>query len=261
MHVALTLRCHLFISSFACHVGQPPSDVQTHRYHASCDQSWRQLGSLKMLRLQVMDALVVSLAKWTVLLDPQAQKPSVAFGDNAKACLATEAVFALANRCARPAAGGANPSQVTISTSGLYAPICPVLPQQQQCRTPLTYSLQAINAASSQMCTDQGPALLSGLQMPDSKAQLTQGLQAHLTAAGRFGDSLRAGWRNILDCVTRIYSLGLLPGSVVAMEGEDVTAANSRMPRPSAARRSNTASSIISRAFSRCIRLAWIHSP
>ena len=70
-------------------------------------------------------------------------------------------------------------------------------------------------------------------------------------APRRFGDSLRAGWRNILDCVTRIYSLGLLPGSVIAMEGEDATAANGRLPRPSAARRSNTATSIISRAFSR----------
>ena len=49
---------------------------------------------------QVMDALVVSLAKWTVLLDPHAPRPSVAFGDNPKARLATEAIFLLANRCA-----------------------------------------------------------------------------------------------------------------------------------------------------------------
>ena len=49
--------------------------------------------------MQVMDALVVSLAKWTVLLDPHAPKPSVAFGDNHKARLATESIFLLANRC------------------------------------------------------------------------------------------------------------------------------------------------------------------
>ena len=61
---------------------------QLYTARSSCEQSW----------VQVMDALVVSLAKWTVLLDPQAPKPSVAFGDNAKACLATEAIFALANR-------------------------------------------------------------------------------------------------------------------------------------------------------------------
>lgn len=50
--------------------------------------------------VQVVDALVVSLANWTVLLNPDALKPSVAFGENAKARLSTEAIFMLANRCA-----------------------------------------------------------------------------------------------------------------------------------------------------------------
>ena len=49
---------------------------------------------------QVVDALVVSLAKWTVLLNPDALKPSVAFGENAKARLSTEAIFLLGNRWA-----------------------------------------------------------------------------------------------------------------------------------------------------------------
>ena len=66
-----------------------------------------------------MDALVVSLAKWTVLLDPQAPKPSVAFGDNAKACLATEAIFALANRWSWQAVCGAGPLALAVLLHGL----------------------------------------------------------------------------------------------------------------------------------------------
>ena len=43
--------------------------------------------------------------------------------------------------------------------------------------------------------------------------------------AGRYGDSLRAGWRKILHCMTRIYSLGLLPPTVIAMESNTSAAA------------------------------------
>ena len=53
--------------------------------------------SLKGL-LQVMDSLVVSLCKWTQLLDPSASKPAVAFGEHSKARIAMEAVFTVANR-------------------------------------------------------------------------------------------------------------------------------------------------------------------
>ena len=62
-----------------------PQRLRSHRHSSPAD-------------MQVMDALVVSLAKWTVLLDPHAPKPSVAFGDNHKARLATESIFLLANR-------------------------------------------------------------------------------------------------------------------------------------------------------------------
>ena len=84
--------------------------------------------------------------------------------------------------------------------------------------------------------------------MAQQRVRLVQCLT--LPAMRRYGDSLRAGWRNILDCVTRIYSLGLLPPTMIAMEGEDIVAATGRMPRP-AARKSSTASSLMARAFSR----------
>lgn len=49
-------------------------------------------------RLQVMDSMLVSLSKFTAVLNPAALKPAVTFGENEKARMATEAVFMLANR-------------------------------------------------------------------------------------------------------------------------------------------------------------------
>lgn len=48
-----------------------------------------------------MDSLVVSLSKFTSLLNPAAFKPVVVFGENEKARAATEAVFTVANRSGR----------------------------------------------------------------------------------------------------------------------------------------------------------------
>lgn len=45
-----------------------------------------------------MDSLVVSLSKFTSMLNPLAFKPVIAFGENDKARAATEAVFTVANR-------------------------------------------------------------------------------------------------------------------------------------------------------------------
>ena len=33
--------------------------------------------------------------------------------------------------------------------------------------------------------------------------------------ARRYGDSVRSGWRNVIDCVVRLHRLGLLPADVV----------------------------------------------
>lgn len=68
----------------------------------------------------------------------------------------------------------------------------------------------------------------------------------------RYGDSLRSGWRNVLDCVIRLHSLGLLPTGVVLLEAGEPDAGKLALPRAPASRRSASATSIISRAFSRC---------
>ena len=35
--------------------------------------------------------------------------------------------------------------------------------------------------------------------------------------ARRYGDSVRSGWRNVIDCVVRLHRLGLLPSDVVRL--------------------------------------------
>lgn len=69
--------------------------------------------------------------------------------------------------------------------------------------------------------------------------------------ACRYGDSLRLGWRNVLDCVIRLHRLGLLPPSVVLLEASEPEAGKLALPRAPASRRTASATSIISRAFSR----------
>eukprot|EP00884_Botryococcus_braunii_P022699 jgi/Botrbrau1/9112/Bobra.0305s0016.2 len=117
---------------------------------------------------EVMDSLVISLSKFTSVLNPTSPKPAMAFGENEKMRMATETVFALASR---------------------------------------------------------------------------------------YGDSLHSGWRNILDIVIRLHKLNLLPPSVLIMESEDPEAARQRLPRPPVSRRTPSAGSIISRAFSSLISI------
>ncbi|KAK9055170.1 hypothetical protein SSX86_026254 [Deinandra increscens subsp. villosa] len=83
----------------------------------------------------VLDDLVVSLCKFTTLLNPSsAEEPVLAFGDDAKARMATITVFTIANR---------------------------------------------------------------------------------------YGDFIRAGWRNILDCILKLHKLGLLPARVASDAADD----------------------------------------
>eukprot|EP00898_Chlorokybus_atmophyticus_P000253 jgi/Chlat1/1228/Chrsp115S01684 len=82
----------------------------------------------------VLDNLVISLCKFTTLLNPTAEKPSVAFGNDTKARMAAVTVFSIANKC---------------------------------------------------------------------------------------GDYIRAGWRNILDCILRLHKLGLLPSRVIEQSDTD----------------------------------------
>lgn len=83
----------------------------------------------------VLDDLVVSLCKFTTLLNPSsAEEPVLAFGDDPKARVATITVFTIANR---------------------------------------------------------------------------------------YGDFIRAGWRNILDCILKLHKLGLLPARVASDAADD----------------------------------------
>lgn len=37
--------------------------------------------------------------------------------------------------------------------------------------------------------------------------------------ANRYGDSIRGGWRNVLDCIVRLHKVGLLPPAILAADG------------------------------------------
>lgn len=43
--------------------------------------------------------------------------------------------------------------------------------------------------------------------------------------ANKFGDFIRTGWRNILDCILRLHKLGLLPSKVASDATEDTEGA------------------------------------
>jgi len=67
----------------------------------------------------------------------------------------------------------------------------------------------------------------------------------------RYGDCLRSGWRDILDCTVRLHKLGLLPAAVLRADGEGADAAVQRMPKPTLPPRSGS-SAMLYRAFTRC---------
>ena len=67
----------------------------------------------------------------------------------------------------------------------------------------------------------------------------------------RYGDSLKSGWKNVMECVVRLYKLNLLPEAVLLLEAEDTEAARQRLPRPDNKARNSSAGSYLSRAISR----------
>ena len=67
----------------------------------------------------------------------------------------------------------------------------------------------------------------------------------------RYGDSLKSGWKNMMECIVRLYKLNMLPESILLMESEDPESARRRIPRPSNKARNSSAGSMLSRAFSR----------
>ncbi len=47
--------------------------------------------------------------------------------------------------------------------------------------------------------------------------------------ANKFGDFIRTGWRNILDCILRLHKLGLLPARVASDATEDADNASKEL--------------------------------
>uniref|UniRef100_A0A061R742 Arf guanine-nucleotide exchange factor gnom-like isoform x1 n=1 Tax=Tetraselmis sp. GSL018 TaxID=582737 RepID=A0A061R742_9CHLO len=64
--------------------------------------------------------------------------------------------------------------------------------------------------------------------MRDPKA--IEALRAVFKLTNRYGDCLRAGWRNIMDVIVRLHKLKVLPESVFFMEGEETEASLKRIP-------------------------------
>ncbi|DBA68573.1 TPA: hypothetical protein ACH3X2_013515 [Trebouxia sp. C0005] len=79
--------------------------------------------------------------------------------------------------------------------------------------------------------------------------------EAVFTVANRYGDSLKSGWKNMMECIVRLYKLNMLPESILLMEAEDPESARRRIPRPSNKARNSSAGSMLSRAFSSLISL------
>ncbi|KAK4273663.1 hypothetical protein QN277_017009 [Acacia crassicarpa] len=56
----------------------------------------------------------------------------------------------------------------------------------------------------------------------DIKARMAT--ETVFTIANRYGDFLRIGWRNILDCILRLHKLGLLPACMASDAAEELSA-------------------------------------
>ncbi|CAA0828717.1 ARF guanine-nucleotide exchange factor GNOM [Striga hermonthica] len=137
-------RAHLDHDMFAIMSGPTIAAISVVFDHAEYEDVYQTCidGFLAVAKISachhledVLDDLVVSLCKFTTLLNPSSvEEPVLAFGDDAKARMATVTVFTIANR---------------------------------------------------------------------------------------YGDFIRTGWRNILDCILRLHKLGLLPARVASDAADD----------------------------------------
>ncbi|XP_028792657.1 ARF guanine-nucleotide exchange factor GNOM-like [Neltuma alba] len=66
---------------------------------------------------------------------------------------------------------------------------------------------------------DDEPVLAFG---DDIKARMAT--ETVFTIANRYGDFVRTGWRNILDCILRLHKLGLLPAHMASDAAEELSA-------------------------------------
>ncbi|KAK1400124.1 ARF guanine-nucleotide exchange factor GNOM [Heracleum sosnowskyi] len=137
-------KAHLDRDMFAIMSGPTIAAISVVFDYAEADDAYQTCidGFLAVAKISachhlgdVLDDLVVSLCKFTTLLNPSsAEEPVLAFGDDSKARMATITVFTIANR---------------------------------------------------------------------------------------YGDFIRAGWRNILDCILKLHKLGLLPARVASDAADD----------------------------------------
>lgn len=98
--------------------------------------------------------------------------------------------------------------------------------------------------------TGPKPALVYG---ESEKARAA--VETTFAIANRYGDSLRTGWRNVLDCVMRLHKVGLLSPAVLVVDGEEMEVAAARLPRPSMSKSKGSSGSLFSRAINSLISI------
>ncbi|CAL1395026.1 unnamed protein product [Linum trigynum] len=81
-----------------------------------------------------------------------------------------------------------------------------------------------LNQSSSMV---EEPVLAFG---DDAKARMAT--VTVFTIANRYGDYIRTGWRNILDCILRLHELGLLPARVATDAATDESETSAAEPKP-----------------------------
>ncbi|KAG0611346.1 hypothetical protein M758_7G134300 [Ceratodon purpureus] len=84
----------------------------------------------------------------------------------------------------------------------------------------LVVSLCKFTTLLNPFSSDEEPIVAFG---DDTRARMAT--FAVFTIANKYGDFIRTGWRNILDCILRLHKLGLLPSRVVNESTEDTDAA------------------------------------
>lgn len=85
-------------------------------------------------------------------------------------------------------------------------------------------------------------------------AKARAAIEAMFAVANRYGDLVRGGWRNVLECVMRLHRLELLPPGVIAADAEDPQQARARLPRP-ASLKAKPGASLFSRAINSLISI------
>eukprot|EP00887_Chlorella_sp_A99_P008000 scaffold12.g8000.t1 len=89
---------------------------------------------------------------------------------------------------------------------------------------------------------------------PRAVVALGESAKARAAIEAMYGDLVRGGWRNVLECVMRLHRLELLPPGVIAADAEDPQQARARLPRP-ASLKAKPGASLFSRAINSLISI------